>query len=45
MHPTDHGWQKIDALPDDVSQYFFAIYEHGTDTGLVLATGSQQGSA
>ena len=45
MHPTDHGWQKIDALPDDVSQYFFAIYEHGTDTGLVLATGSQQGNA
>ena len=45
MHAAEHGWQKIDALPDDVSQYFFAIYEHDTDIGLVLATGSQQGNA
>ena len=45
MHAAEHGWQKIEALPDDVSQYFFAIYEHGTDIGLVLAPGSQQGKA
>jgi len=45
MHAADHGWQKINVLPEDVSQYFFAIYEHGTDTGLVLATGNKQGNA
>ena len=44
MHAAEHGWQKIDALPEDVSQYFFAIYEHGTDNGLVLATGNKQGN-
>ncbi|MBR0047673.1 MAG: alpha-L-fucosidase [Bacteroidaceae bacterium] len=42
MHSAEHGWQKIEALPEDVSQYFFAIYEHGTDNGLVLADGNQQ---
>ena len=45
MHSAEHGWQKIDTLPEDVSQYFFAIYEHGTDTGLVLGTGNKQGNA
>ena len=45
MHAADHGWQKIEALPDDVSQYFFAIYDHGTDNGLVLASGSKQGAS
>ena len=44
-HPTEHGWQKIDVLPEDVSQYFFAIYEQGTDKGLVLAAGNNQGAA
>ena len=43
MHAAEHGWQKIDIMPEDVSQYFFAIYEHDTDNGLVLATGNQQG--
>ena len=42
MHSAEHGWQKIEALPEDVSQYFFAIYEHDTDNGLVLAAGNQQ---
>ena len=42
MHSAEHGWQKIEAMPNDVSQYFFAIYEHGTDNGLVLAAGNQQ---
>lgn len=42
MHAAEHGWQKIETLPEDVSQYFFAIYEHNTDNGLVLATGNQQ---
>ena len=45
MHSAEHGWQQIDALPEDVSQYFFAIYEHGTDTGLVLGAGNKQGNA
>ena len=44
MHSAEHGWQKIDALPEDVSQYFFALYEHDTDNGLVLAAGNHQGS-
>lgn len=42
MHAEANGWQKISALPNDVSQYFFALYEHGTDHGLVLASGVQQ---
>lgn len=45
MHSEENGWKKIDTLPEDVSQFFFAIYEHGTDTGLVLSTGNQQGNA
>ena len=45
MHSSEHGWQKVDPLPYDVSQYFFAIYEYGTDNGLVLGTGNQQGNA
>ena len=44
MHSAEHGWQKIEALPEDVSQYFFAIYDHATDNGLVLATGNRQGA-
>ena len=44
-HSEAKGWQKIDALPEDVSQYFFAIYDNGTDNGLVLGTGNKQGAA
>ncbi|MBO7139191.1 MAG: alpha-L-fucosidase [Prevotella sp.] len=44
-HPEANGWQLIDAMPEDVSQYFFAIYDHGTDNGLVLGTGNKQGTA
>ena len=44
-HSAENGWQKIEAMPDDVSQYFFAICEHETDKGLVLASGNNQGSA
>ena len=43
-HDEAKGWQLIDAMPGDVSQYFFAIYDHGTDNGLVLGTGNKQGS-
>ena len=43
-HDEAKGWQLIDAMPEDVSQYFFAIYDHGTDNGLVLGTGNKQGS-
>ena len=45
MHAETNGWQKMSNLPDDVSQYFFAIYEQGTDNGLVLDNGSKQGTA
>ena len=39
-----NGWEKCVNL-GDASQYFFAIYEHDTDTGLVLGTGNRQGSS
>lgn len=42
-HDEAKGWQKVSTL-GDVSQYFFAIYEHDTDTGLVLGTGNKQGA-
>ena len=44
-HSEANGWQQIDALPEDVSQYFYAIYDHGTDNGLVLGTGNKQGAS
>jgi hypothetical protein len=44
-HAEAKGWQKIETLPEDVSQYFFAIYDQGTDNGLVLGTGNKQGAA
>ena len=44
-HAEAKGWQKIEVLPEDVSQFFFAIYDHNTDNGLVLATGNKQGTA
>ena len=51
-HAEEKGWQKLPSLgegsgvglPEDVSQYFFAIYDHGTDNGLVLGTGNKQGT-
>ena len=45
MHSEEHGWQMINALPEDVNQYFFSIYDHATDNGLVLGTGNKQGNA
>ena len=45
MHSETNGWQKLTELPNDVSQYFFAIYEHNTDLGLVLDKGNHQGSS
>jgi len=44
-HAAEHGWQQISAMPEDVSQYFFALCEHDTDKGIVLAAGNNQGSA
>ena len=44
MHSEANGWEKCVNL-GDASQYFFAIYEHDTDTGLVLGTGNRQGSS
>ena len=43
-HAEEKGWQKITTLPSDVSQYFYAIYDHDTDNGLVLDAGNKQGS-
>ena len=45
MHSEANGWQRITALPEDVSQYFFAIYEHDTEMGLALGTGNRQGAS
>ncbi|MBR0274014.1 MAG: alpha-L-fucosidase [Bacteroidaceae bacterium] len=45
QHPAEHGWQQIQAMPEDVSQYFFALCEHDTEKGMVLAAGNHQGSA
>ena len=44
MHSEENGWQKVSELPEDVSQYFFAIYDKDTDNGLVLGTGNHQGA-
>ena len=44
-HAEANGWQKLFALPTDVSQFFFAIYDHDTDNGLVLNTGNKQGAS
>jgi len=43
-HSEAHGWQQLEALPEDASQFFFTIYDHGTDNALVLAPGNHQGS-
>ena len=45
QHSAEHGWQQIEVMPSDVSQYFFALYEHDTQKGLVLAAGNHQGTA
>ena len=42
-HDEAKGWQKVSAL-GDVSQYFFAVYDHDTDNALVLSTGNKQGT-
>jgi alpha-L-fucosidase len=44
-HSEANGWQELTEMPEDVSQYFFAIYDFGTDNGLVLGSGNHQGSA
>ena len=44
MHSAKNGWQKIDKMPDDVSQDFYAFYDHGTDRALVLEKGNNQGA-
>jgi alpha-L-fucosidase len=44
-HDEAKGWQKLTEMPEDVSQYFYAIYDHDTDNGLVLGAGSNQGTA
>ena len=44
-HAEYKGWQQLTAMPDDVSQYFYAIYDHNTDNALVLDAGNNQGAA
>ena len=44
-HAEAKGWQLLNAMPDDMSQYFFAIYDHNTDNALVLDAGNHQGTA
>ena len=44
-HPEAHGWQQLEALPEDASQYFFALFDHGTDNALVLGAGNHQGTS
>ncbi len=43
-HPAANGWQQLITMPDDVSQYFFAFYDYGTDNALVLDAGNHQGA-
>lgn len=38
------GWTKLTAKPSDYSPYFFAIYDHSQDLGMVQKTGSHQGA-
>lgn len=40
-----NGFTEITELPDDYSQYFFALYDHDQDLTMVLKTGNHQGSA
>ena len=38
-----NGWTQITELPADLSQYYFAIYDHDQDLGMVLKDGANQG--
>lgn len=44
IHSEANGWQKLTALPEDVSQCFFALYDHATDATITLGAGNQQGT-
>ena len=37
---TDKGWSLMTAIPADPNLYFFAIYDHSQDLGLVLDNGT-----
>lgn len=37
-------WTKLDILPADYSLYFFSIFDHSADLGMVQKTGVHQGS-
>ncbi len=39
------GWTQLTALPSDYSPYFFAIYDHTQDLGMVQEAGVNQGSS
>ena len=39
---AEKGWKGITELPADVNQYFFALYDHSGDLGLVMKQGVNQ---
>ena len=42
---ADKGWTKTTALPENLNNHFFAIYDSEQDLGMVLKTGSHQGGS
>ena len=42
--PEANGWNKISALPEDARQYFFTMFDHTTNQGLVIGNGNHQGN-
>lgn len=40
---ADKGWTKTTALPENLNNHFFAIYDSEQDLGMVLKTGAHQG--
>lgn len=42
---ADDGWTQLTALPSDYSPYFFTLYDHTQDLGLVQKAGANQGTA
>lgn len=39
---NDEGWTELTALPSDYSKYFFTIWDHTQDLGMVLRQGNRQ---
>ena len=41
---ANDGFNKITALPDDYSQYFFVLYDHDQDLAMTIKDGNHQGN-